>query len=417
PPPRLFWLLASLSVAEQTCAVTARHRHHFIQCPLWLCVSINLSVCFPAFWCRTASRPLLLFRASSPPGDDGPKLRRGQRETPAGSLRQGEAEAVQVGRRAAVALLLPCARRRRPAPELLRGRPPPAAVGIAEGATLVERRGRRRRPARGAGARRAGRRGCGGGDQEGGLRSGVRAAAPVPLAAGRRHGDDAGREQRAIQGQHPTRNPTGHAAVHGGARDPRTAAPTGFVYGRRWIATRPSGSGPRRDGARCADDDGRVARGDVGRRRARQAHGQVSARGDENTGLGKPATAKGGAANEGGRGTSSHGHMFHQPRKKVWTCGSQPRTRYGPFDPNNGRKLKCSSLGQAKAERMKLRAQEKTASKLASAQAAAREKRAQAEAKLNRRAARVDRADALRRTGHLPSSSSVFSLKLPLMCR
>uniref|UniRef100_A0A804NT11 Uncharacterized protein n=1 Tax=Zea mays TaxID=4577 RepID=A0A804NT11_MAIZE len=302
PPPRLFWLLASLSVAEQTCAVTARHRHHFIQCPLWLCVSINLSVCFPAFWCRTASRPLLLFRASSPPGDDGPKLRRGQRETPAGSLRQGEAEAVQVGRRAAVALLLPCARRRRPAPELLRGRPPPAAVGIAEGATLVERRGRRRRPARGAGARRAGRRGCGGGDQEGGLRSGVRAAAPVPLAAGRRHGDDAGREQRAIQGQHPTRNPTGHAAVHGGARDPRTAAPTGFVYGRRWIATRPSGSGPRRDGARCADDDGRVARGDVGRRRARQAHGQVSARGDENTGLGKPATAKGGAANEGGRG-------------------------------------------------------------------------------------------------------------------
>jgi hypothetical protein len=144
---------------------------------------------------------------------------------------------------------------------------------------------------------------------------------------------------------------------------------------------------------------------------------QVSARGDENTGLGKPATAKGGAANEGGRGTSSHGHMFHQPRKKVWTCGSQPRTRYGPFDPNNGRKLKCSSLGQAKAERMKLRAQEKTASKLASAQAAAREKRAQAEAKLNRRAARVDRADALRRTGHLPSSSSVFSLKLPLMCR
>lgn len=74
--------------------------------------------------------------------------------------------------------------------------------------------------------------------------------------------------------------------------------------------------------------------------------------------------------------------------------------------------------GQAKAERMKRRAQEKTASKLASAQAAAREKRAQAEAKLNRRAARVgDRADALRRTtGHLPSSSSVFSLKLPLMC-
>ncbi|CAN6238557.1 unnamed protein product [Urochloa humidicola] len=74
-------------------------------------------------------------------------------------------------------------------------------------------------------------------------------------------------------------------------------------------------------------------------------------------------------------------------------------------------------MTEAKAERMKLRAREKTASKLASAQAAAREKRAAAEAKLSRRAARVgDKADALRRTGHLPSSSSGFSLKLPLMC-
>nr|CAB3447151.1 unnamed protein product [Digitaria exilis] len=73
-------------------------------------------------------------------------------------------------------------------------------------------------------------------------------------------------------------------------------------------------------------------------------------------------------------------------------------------------------MTEAKAERMKLRAREKTASKLASAQAAAREKRAAAEAKLSRRAARAgDKADVLRRTGHLLSSSG-FSLKLPLMC-
>jgi hypothetical protein len=71
---------------------------------------------------------------------------------------------------------------------------------------------------------------------------------------------------------------------------------------------------------------------------------------------------------------------------------------------------------QAKAEKTKLRAQEKTASKLASAQAVAKERRARAEAKLNQRAARVgDKADLLKRTGHLPSSA-VFSLKLPLMC-
>ncbi|KAJ1279848.1 hypothetical protein BS78_04G187000 [Paspalum vaginatum] len=75
-------------------------------------------------------------------------------------------------------------------------------------------------------------------------------------------------------------------------------------------------------------------------------------------------------------------------------------------------------MTEAKAERMKLRAQEKTASKLASAEAVATEKRALAEAKLSRRAARVrDKADVLRRSrsGHLPSSS-VFSIKLPLIC-
>ncbi|XP_062217450.1 remorin-like [Phragmites australis] len=73
-------------------------------------------------------------------------------------------------------------------------------------------------------------------------------------------------------------------------------------------------------------------------------------------------------------------------------------------------------MTEAKAERMKLRAQEKTASKLASAQAVTRDKRARAEAKLNQRTARVEgKADLLRRGGHLPSSS-VFSLKLPLLC-
>ncbi|KAL6899358.1 hypothetical protein ACP4OV_006016 [Aristida adscensionis] len=73
-------------------------------------------------------------------------------------------------------------------------------------------------------------------------------------------------------------------------------------------------------------------------------------------------------------------------------------------------------MTEAKAERIKQRAQEKTASKLASAQAAAQERRARAEAKLNQRAARAGvKADLLRRSGQ-PPSSSVFSLKLPLMC-
>lgn len=69
---------------------------------------------------------------------------------------------------------------------------------------------------------------------------------------------------------------------------------------------------------------------------------------------------------------------------------------------------------QVKAERMKARAQEKLANKLASTRRIAEEKRANAEAKLNEKAARTsERADYIRRTGHLPSSSS---FKLPSFC-
>ncbi|PKI78335.1 remorin 1.4 [Punica granatum] len=69
---------------------------------------------------------------------------------------------------------------------------------------------------------------------------------------------------------------------------------------------------------------------------------------------------------------------------------------------------------EVKAERMKARAQEKLANKLAATKRIAEEKRANAEAKLNEKAARTsERADYIRRTGHLPSS---FSLKLPSFC-
>ncbi|XP_050205591.1 uncharacterized protein At3g61260 [Mercurialis annua] len=69
---------------------------------------------------------------------------------------------------------------------------------------------------------------------------------------------------------------------------------------------------------------------------------------------------------------------------------------------------------EVKAERTKARAQEKLASKLASTKRIAEEKRANAEAKLNEQAVRTaERADYIRRTGHLPSS---FSFKLPSLC-
>ncbi|KAK1318090.1 hypothetical protein QJS10_CPB04g01759 [Acorus calamus] len=70
---------------------------------------------------------------------------------------------------------------------------------------------------------------------------------------------------------------------------------------------------------------------------------------------------------------------------------------------------------KAKAERQKSRAQEKLSNKLASTRRIAEERRTNAEAKLNEQAARTsERADYIRRTGHLPSSFSSF--KLPSLC-
>uniref|UniRef100_A0A5B6Z1G8 Putative Remorin family protein n=1 Tax=Davidia involucrata TaxID=16924 RepID=A0A5B6Z1G8_DAVIN len=69
---------------------------------------------------------------------------------------------------------------------------------------------------------------------------------------------------------------------------------------------------------------------------------------------------------------------------------------------------------EVKAERLKSRAQERLANKLAATRRIAEEKRANAEAKLNEKVVRTsERADYIRRTGHLPSS---FSFKLPSFC-
>lgn len=70
---------------------------------------------------------------------------------------------------------------------------------------------------------------------------------------------------------------------------------------------------------------------------------------------------------------------------------------------------------QMKADQMKARAQEKLANRLAATRRIAEEKRASAEAKLNERAARTtEKANYIRRTGHLPSSFSFF--KMPSFC-
>lgn len=69
---------------------------------------------------------------------------------------------------------------------------------------------------------------------------------------------------------------------------------------------------------------------------------------------------------------------------------------------------------EVKAERLKSRAQERYTNKLAATRRIAEEKRSNAEAKLNEKAVKTsERADYIRRTGHLPSS---FSFKLPNFC-
>uniref|UniRef100_A0A0A0LMY4 Remorin C-terminal domain-containing protein n=1 Tax=Cucumis sativus TaxID=3659 RepID=A0A0A0LMY4_CUCSA len=67
-----------------------------------------------------------------------------------------------------------------------------------------------------------------------------------------------------------------------------------------------------------------------------------------------------------------------------------------------------------RAEKMKAGAQETLADKLAATRRIAEEKRANAEAKLNKKSVRTsEKADYIRRTGHLPS---YFSFKLPSLC-
>ncbi|XP_028772211.1 uncharacterized protein At3g61260 [Neltuma alba] len=71
---------------------------------------------------------------------------------------------------------------------------------------------------------------------------------------------------------------------------------------------------------------------------------------------------------------------------------------------------------EVKAERMKARAQERLANKVAATRRVAEEKRANAEAKLNEKALRTsERADYIRRTGHVPSSFSLH-FKFPSLC-
>jgi hypothetical protein len=67
-----------------------------------------------------------------------------------------------------------------------------------------------------------------------------------------------------------------------------------------------------------------------------------------------------------------------------------------------------------RAERLKARAQERMTNKLAATRRIAEEKRGNAEATLNEKAVKTsERADYIRRTGHLPST---FSFKLPSLC-
>lgn len=69
---------------------------------------------------------------------------------------------------------------------------------------------------------------------------------------------------------------------------------------------------------------------------------------------------------------------------------------------------------EVKAGRLKARAQERLTNKLTATRRIAEEKRANAEAKLNEKAVRTsEKADYIRRTGHLPSS---FSFKRPSLC-
>ncbi|CAH8382719.1 unnamed protein product [Eruca vesicaria subsp. sativa] len=98
------------------------------------------------------------------------------------------------------------------------------------------------------------------------------------------------------------------------------------------------------------------------------------------------------------------------PVRATTPVGRSPVT--SPVRAPHGREaVTVTETRTVKAERMKVRAEEKLANKLAATKRIAEEKRANAEAKLNEMAVRTsERADYIRRSGRLPSS---FSFKCP----
>ncbi|KHG19537.1 ATP phosphoribosyltransferase [Gossypium arboreum] len=100
-----------------------------------------------------------------------------------------------------------------------------------------------------------------------------------------------------------------------------------------------------------------------------------------------------------------------ETRAMAWDEAERAKymARAKPKDP-----LDNFTVPLVNAERLKARAKEKCAYKLAATRRIAEEKRANAESKLNEKAMRTsERRDYIRRTGHLPSS---FSFKLPPRC-
>ncbi|TQD96776.1 hypothetical protein C1H46_017669 [Malus baccata] len=107
--------------------------------------------------------------------------------------------------------------------------------------------------------------------------------------------------------------------------------------------------------------------------------------------------------------------MAENPSSDQGTKPSPLETRAMAWDEAERAKYMARSwIEIVKAERMKTRGQEKLTNKLAATRRIAEEKRANAEAKLNEKALRTsEKADYIRRTGHLPST---FSFKLPSLC-
>ncbi|GFP95565.1 remorin [Phtheirospermum japonicum] len=200
---------------------------------------------------------------------------------------------------------------------------------------------------------------------------------------------DMGTEMTPIASQEPSRTATPIRATTPAARSPISSGPSTPVWGPNGVVV---------VGIDSNGEDVAIPRGN-GEPKGDDVAGS---KGEDQSGKENPMETRAVAWDEAERAKYLARYKREEVKIQAWENHQKRKAEM------EKRKI------EVKAERLKSRAQEKCTNKLAATRRIAEEKRANAEAKLNEKAVKTSqRADYIRRTGHLPSS---FSFKFPSFC-